>query len=195
VQATHLLLPQLVHGPHPAIVPVAVDQDPHVRVCRDLASKARFNVEKPGALLSKFLPRLGGEGGKMRSSDDDPAISLSDDRETVHQKVARYAFSGGRGDLDAHREHGGDPEIDAACRLLYAFFEEDDATVERLAAEYRAGDLLSGELKAYAADRIADLLDAHRARRPEGDLREALAPYRLHEDERRRLRHDPLATD
>lgn len=34
VQATHLLLPQLVAGRQPTQVPIAVDQDPHVRVCR-----------------------------------------------------------------------------------------------------------------------------------------------------------------
>jgi tryptophanyl-tRNA synthetase len=195
MQATHLLLPQLVHGPHPTTVPVAVDQDPHVRVCRDLAAKARFDVGKPGALLSKFLPQLGGGGGKMSSSGDAPGLYLSDGRETIRAKVDRHAFSGGREDLDAHREHGGDPAVDVAYRLLHAFFEDDDATVERLAAEYRAGDLLSGELKAYAADRVADFLDAHRARRPEGDLREALAPYRLRGAERERLRHDPLAAE
>ncbi|MFC4356981.1 tryptophan--tRNA ligase [Halobium salinum] len=196
MQATHLLLPQLVHGAHPTAVPVAVDQDPHVRVCRDLAAKARFDVEKPGALLSKFLPRLGGGGGKMSSSEDVPGILLSDDRETVHEKVQRHAFSGGQDDLEAHRELGGNPEVDVAYQLLYAFFETDDAVLERLAREYRAGDLLSGELKTYAADRISDFLEAHRERRPadgRDELREAVASYRLREDERRRLRHDPLS--
>lgn len=62
VQAAHLLLPQLVAGRHPTLVPIAVDQDPHVRICRDIAAKQRYDLDKPGALLSKFLPSLDGPG-------------------------------------------------------------------------------------------------------------------------------------
>ncbi|WP_135821981.1 tryptophan--tRNA ligase [Halostella litorea] len=190
MQATHLLLPQLVRGEHPTLVPIAVDQDPHVRVARDVAGKAAYDVRKPGALLSTFLPGLGGPG-KMSSSDDAPSIRLTDDRETVAEKVNGHAHSGGRGSVAEHREHGGDPAVDVAFRYLHAFFEPDDAEVERLAHEYRAGDLLSGELKAAAIERIADFLDAHRRRRAAlGDLREELAPYRLREAERARLRAD-----
>ena len=192
MQATHLLLPQLVHGRHPTLVPVAVDQDPHVRVCRDVAAKERFDVDKPGALLGKFLPSLEGPG-KMSSSDDAPAIELTDDRETARENVMQYAYSGGRADVDAHREHGGDPEVDVAYQYLHSFFEPDDERVARLAREYRAGELLSGELKAAAVDAIADFLDAHQERRAAlGDLRTELEPFRLREGERERLGPDVL---
>ena len=185
VQATHLLLPQFIDGPHTTTVPIAVDQDPHVRLARDIAAKERLPVEKPGALLSEFLPGLDGPG-KMSSSDDSPTIQLTDDRETVHEKLKR-AYSGGQESIEAHREQGGDPEIDAAFQLLQAFFEPDDTELDRLAREYRSGDLLSGELKTAAADRIADFLDAHQARRPsEADLDAALVPYRVTAGERDR---------
>lgn len=185
VQATHLLLPQLVHGSHPTLVPIAVDQDPHVRVCRDVAAKQRYIVDKPGALLMKFLPGLSGPG-KMSSSSG-PSIDLTDDRETIRETVMEHAYSGGRSSIDAHREHGGDPEVDIAYRYLHAFFEPDDALVERLAREYRAGELLSGELKQHAVERIADFLEDHQSRRPSDDeLDDALAPYRLTADERQR---------
>jgi tryptophanyl-tRNA synthetase len=188
MQATHLLLPQLVHGRHPTLVPVAVDQDPHVRVCRDVAAKERFHVAKPGALLGKFLPSLAGPG-KMSSSDDAPTIALTDDPDTVREKVMTHAYSGGRADVEAHREHGGDPEVDVAFQYLRAFFELDDDRVARLAREYRAGELLTGELKAIAAEAIAEFLSAHQERRAAvGDLEAALAPYRLREAERERLR-------
>lgn len=65
--------------------------------------------------------------------------------------------------------------------------------MERLAREYRAGELLSGEMKAHAIDRIASFLDAHQRRREAlGGLREELEPYRLTDEERARLRSDPL---
>ncbi|PSQ02446.1 tryptophan--tRNA ligase [Halobacteriales archaeon QS_5_70_17] len=185
VQAAHLLLPQFVRGPHATTVPVAVDQDPHVRVARDVAAKERFPAEKPGALLATFLPGLAGPG-KMSSSEDVPRIELTDDPEAVRATVREHAYSGGRESLDAHREHGGDPAVDVAFRYLHAFFEADDATVARLAREYRSGELLTGELKGYAADRIGEFLAAHQERRPEGDLLTALEPYRLTGAERER---------
>ena len=50
----------------------------------------------------------------MSSSDDVPAIELTDDRETVIEKIQQYAYSGGQSSVDAHREYGGDPDIDVA---------------------------------------------------------------------------------
>ncbi|WP_134671063.1 tryptophan--tRNA ligase [Halorussus marinus] len=193
VQIAHLLVPQLLRGRHDTLVPIAADQDPHVRLARDLAAKEAVDADKPAALLSKFLPTLDGPG-KMSSSDDAPAIHLTDDRETVERKVRDHAHSGGRSSLAAHREHGGDPDADVAYQYLAFFFEDDDERLERLAEAYRAGELLSGELKAHASERIADFLEAHRARRAAlGDLEAELEPYRLTADERARAR--PAGTD
>ncbi|MFW3146278.1 MAG: tryptophan--tRNA ligase [Thermoplasmatota archaeon] len=45
VQAGDILHPQVKLGPIPVVVPVGVDQDPHMRLCRDLASSFRiFNA-------------------------------------------------------------------------------------------------------------------------------------------------------
>jgi tryptophanyl-tRNA synthetase len=187
VQTAHLLLPQLVHGEHPTLVPIAVDQDPHVRVSRDVAAKARYPVRKPGALLMKFLPALSGPG-KMSSSEG-ATIRLTDDRETVREKIHEHAYSGGKTSLEEHREHGGDPDVDVPFQYLAAFFEADDDELARIEREYRSGELLSGEMKNLAVERIADVLDAHQERRAAlGDTREELAAYQLTEDERARAR-------
>jgi tryptophanyl-tRNA synthetase len=185
VQTTHLLLPQLVHGRHPTLVPVAVDQDPHVRVSRDVAAKARYPVEKPGALLGKFLPTLSGPG-KMSSSEGE-AIYLTDDADAVEEKVLSHAYSGGRDSVAEHREHGGDPSVDVAFQYLRFFFERDDDALEQLADAYRRGEVLSGELKLEAADAITEFLGDHQRRRAAlGDVSEELAPYRLTSEERER---------
>lgn len=188
VQATHLLLPQLVEGRHSTLVPIAVDQDPHVRICRDIAAKQRYDVDKPGALLSKFLPSLEGPG-KMSSSDDAPSILLSDDRDTVFDIIRTHAYSGGRTDLEVHREQGGNPEVDVSYQFLYYFFEKHDERVERLAREYQDGSLLSGEVKEMAAEKIVDFLEAHQERRKAlGPLEKELEQYRLTESERQNAR-------
>jgi tryptophanyl-tRNA synthetase len=187
VQTAHLLLPQLVHGEHETLVPIAVDQDPHVRVSRDVAAKARYPVGKPGALLMQFLPSLEGPG-KMSSSEG-VSIRLTDDPETVREKVRTHAYTGGRASVEEHREKGGVPEEDVPFQYLSAFFEPDDDALARVEREYRAGDLLSGELKELAADRIVDFLGRHQERRAAlGDVDDELAAFRLTDGERERAR-------
>lgn len=45
VQAGDILHPQLKLGPIPVVVPVGIDQDPHIRLCRDLSQSFRvFSV-------------------------------------------------------------------------------------------------------------------------------------------------------
>jgi tryptophanyl-tRNA synthetase len=187
VQTAHLLLPQLVHGEHETLVPIAVDQDPHVRVSRDVAAKARYPVGKPGALLMQFLPSLGGPG-KMSSSEG-VAIRLTDDPETVREKIREHAYTGGRASVEEHREQGGVPEEDVPFQYLSAFFEPDEDELARIERDYRAGDLLSGELKELAADRIVDFLADHQDRRAAlGDVEAELEPFLLTADERERAR-------
>ncbi|ELZ10105.1 tryptophanyl-tRNA synthetase [Halovivax asiaticus JCM 14624] len=186
VQATHLLLPQLVEGQQPTLVPIAVDQDPHVRVCRDLAARESLPVEKPGALLGRFLPALDGPG-KLSSSDDAPSIELTDDRETVAKTIREHAYTGGQSTVEKHRERGGDPSVDVPFQYLRYLFEPNDVELERIERAYRAGELLSGELKELAIDRIADFLADHQRRREAlGPLADELGPYRLRPGERAR---------
>jgi len=193
MQATHLLLPQLLEGRHPTVVPVAIDQDPHVRICRDVAAKEAYPASKPAALLSRFLPSLSG-AGKASSSADEPTIELTDDRETIRETIATHAYSGGQSSVAEHREQGGDPDVDVAFQLLAALFEPDDEQLACIEREYRSGELLSGELKQLAADRIADRLEAHQRRRQrlDEDIASAVAPYRLTDEEREQLRTTPF---
>ncbi|RKD93540.1 tryptophan--tRNA ligase [Halopiger aswanensis] len=185
VQATHLLLPQLVDGRQPTLVPIAVDQDPHVRICRDVAAKEALPVAKPGALLGRFLPSLEGPG-KLSSSGDAPSIELTDDPETVAETIRNHAYTGGRSTLEEHREQGGDPTVDVPFQYLRFFFEPDDDALADIAERYRSGALLSGDLKELAIERITDFLEDHHQRRSElGDLESVLEPYRLTDTERR----------
>lgn len=125
----------------------------------------------------------------MSSSDDTPSILLTDDRETVFEKIRTYAYSGGQSSVEAHRKHGGNPEVDVSYQFLYYFFEKSDERMERLAREYRDGSLLSGELKDIAAERIADFLDTHQERRAKlRPVEDELKQYRLTDREREKAR-------
>lgn len=150
------------------LVPLAVDQDPHFRISRDVVKKLGY--EKPSILHATFMTPMTGPAGKMSSSDPDKAILLTDSAKTVKKKINKYAFSGGQETLEEHRKLGGNPDIDVAYQWL-RYFEEDDARLEDLAQKYRSGELLSGEMKGILIDKINEFLVQHQARRAEAEAR------------------------
>lgn len=163
MQVTHILYPQFREGRQRVLVPVGIDQDPFIRLTRDIADK--FGLEKPAAIHKKMAPGL--SGGKMASSGDGvfETIWLSDDEKTVASKINKYAFSGGRASLEEHRRLGGNPDVDVSFQYLKFFFEEDDKKLAQLEHDYRSGNLLTGELKAYFIEKVNKYLAGHRKRR------------------------------
>lgn len=146
------------------LIPCAIDQDPYWRVQRDVAKSLGYF--KTAAIHCKFLPSLTSVEGKMSSSDKNiTAIFLHDDEETVRRKIMKYAFSGGGGSVKEHREKGGIPEIDVSFQWLKIMFEEDDKKIQMIEQAYRAGELLTGELKEILIEKINKMLSEHRKRR------------------------------
>ncbi len=140
VQAAHILLPLYLGYKH-VLVPISIDEDMHIRISRDIAGK--LNLPKPSVLHSAFMPGIDGE--KMSKSRPESAIFLDDDLKLVKKKVMR-AFSGGRGTVEEHRRLGGIPEQDVALKYLTAYFL-DKKEADKLEKDYKAGKILSAELK------------------------------------------------
>ncbi len=161
VQSAHILFPQLEEfgGPKPVVVPIGIDQDPYMRLVRDMAERTGFI--KPSSTYHKFMPGL--QGGKMSGSKPETCIFLNDAPETARKKIMR-AFSGGAGTLKEQREKGGNPDIDVACQYLYFMFEEDDNKIKEIFSDYRNGRMISGEVKQYLADKVAAFLKEHQAK-------------------------------
>ncbi|KAI0311504.1 tryptophanyl-tRNA synthetase [Amylostereum chailletii] len=129
----------------PCLIPCAIDQDPYFRLTRDVAQKLKY--PKPTLLHSKFFPALQGPQTKMSASDVNSSIYMTDTPNQIKNKVNKHGFSGGRETEEEHRRLGGNPDVDVAYQYL-CFFLDDDDEVEKLAADYRAGTLLTGQLKA-----------------------------------------------
>lgn len=143
------------------LIPCAIDQDPYWRIQRDIAEGLGY--EKTSAVHCKFLPPLQGAAGKMSSSAGaENAILLTDDEKTVKSKINRYAFSGGQATVEEHRKLGGNPDIDVPYQWLSILFEPDDAELMRIHDDYRAGKLLSGELKTRLIEKVDGFLAKHR---------------------------------
>ena len=159
MQAAHILFPQFYKGKHISVVPVAIDQDPFIRLTRDIASHKDFRFEKPAALHAMFLPSL--HGGSKMSSSEGGMIFLSDTEKEVANKIKKYAFSGGQPTIEEHRKKGGNPDVDVSFQYLRYLFEDDDNRLIQIYEDYKSGRLLTGELKQILIEKINVFLKEH----------------------------------
>jgi tryptophanyl-tRNA synthetase len=168
IQAADMYHPQLkeFEASIQTFIPVGVDQDPHIRIARDMAAKIKEHKLLPiSATYHLFLPSLLGMEGKMSSSIPESYIAMTDSPEEVKKKINKYAFSGGRDTLEEHRKLGGNPDIDISFQYLKMFFEPDDKKLAKLENDYKSGKLLTGELKAYLIEKINKFLAEHQKKR------------------------------
>lgn len=152
-------------GRKPTVVPVGVDQDPHIRLTRDVAARYRDqDLYKPASTYHKFMRGL--QGGKMSSSQEKSYIALTDSVADAKAKIDA-AKTGGRQSIEEHREKGANIAEDMVFELLAFHLIDDDDELERIREEYAAGEMTSGEIKQIAKERIEDLLVEHQRRREE----------------------------
>jgi len=162
LQASDMLHPQLpeYEGRTPTVVPVGIDQDPHLRLARDVADRIKeYNFEKLSSTYHFFMPGL--KGGKMSSSDPMSYVSLDEDPTKIKGKINKYAFSGGRPTLEEHRKLGGNPDIDVPYQMLRYGLEENDKKLKQICDDYKSGKMLSGELKVILIDKLQAFLEKH----------------------------------
>lgn len=160
----HPQLPEFENQPIPTVVPVGADQDPHLRLARDVSKRIKIYKFKPlSSTYHKFLPGL--HGDKMSSSDPTSYIALTDTPEEAASKIKKYAFSGGQPTIEEHRKKGGNPDIDVAFQMLKYGLEPDDKKLAKIEQEYHSGKLLSGELKQLLIEKMTLFLKEHQQKR------------------------------
>jgi tryptophanyl-tRNA synthetase len=167
LQAADMYHPQLLEfeGSTPTFIPVGADQDPHIRIARDMANRYRdYKFIPISSTYHVFLPSLKGEG-KMSSSDPTTYIAMTDSPEEVKKKINKYAFSGGKATIDEHRKKGGNPDVDISYQYLKMFFEPDDKKLKKIYDNYKSGKLLTSELKAILIEKINKFLKEHQKKR------------------------------
>lgn len=170
-QVADILQPQFEErgGPKPVVVPVGTDQDPHIRLARDIASRfSGQDFAKPASTYHKFMRGL--QGGKMSSSDPNSYIALTDDPEEACEKIDR-AKTGGKQSREAQRKHGADIEEDVVFELLAFHLIDDDERLREIHRQYSEGEMLSGELKEIAKEEMRSFLREHQERREEAHER------------------------
>jgi tryptophanyl-tRNA synthetase len=166
LQASDMLHAQLSEfdGGCPVLIPVGIDQDPHLRLARDISQRIKNpKFIQLSSLYNLFMPGL--DGGKMSASDPNSYIVPTDTPSEVKTKINKYAFSGGQPTLEEHKKNGGNPDVDVSFQYLRFMFEPDDKKLKQIYTDYKSGKLSSGELKNYTIDKINLFLAEHQKRR------------------------------
>ncbi|MFH1107244.1 MAG: tryptophan--tRNA ligase [Candidatus Micrarchaeota archaeon] len=160
-QAGDILYPMLKEeGAEAVLVPVGADQDPHIRLTRDIAQK--FSAEgftPPAATFHKFFRALNGET-KMSKRDPMNVISLTDSPDDATKKV-RNALTGGRDTAEEQRKKGGLIGKCVVYELMQFHFYADDRELKRMHDECTSGKILCGECKNLRIEKIKDYLKEH----------------------------------
>jgi len=167
-QAADILHPQLEEfgGPRPTVVPVGADQDSHMRLTRDLAFRFRkeFKFILPSSTYHKFMHGL--HGGKMSSSDPKSYIALTDDFETVKERIMN-SKTGGRSTAKEQKEKGGIPEDCMIYELFLYHLVDDDNELEEIYRDCKSGGRKCGECKKICAEMMIEFLKEHQKKRRE----------------------------
>lgn len=143
-----------------SLVPVGVDQEPHLEVAREIARRMNqdygtdFPEPKRFATKGGYVPSLLGEG-KMSKSVEGSYISLTDDLETIRKKVAKVPTATAAGG-----------EKSAGVKALFEFLDlTAPEKVVQFEREFASGGLKFSELKEAVAQGIYSVLSPIQAKR------------------------------
>lgn len=135
-----------------SLVPVGIDQEPHLEIAREVAQKMndRYGLSLPEpqrfATEGEYVPSLTGEG-KMAKSVEGSAILLTDSLETIKERLARVPTDGGKGE-SAPKEGG------VASLLKFVELFIGKKRVEELQEQYTSSGIRYGQLKAELSEAI-----------------------------------------
>ena len=155
-------------GPCRTLVIDGIGGDVYVRMARNIAE--RFGFVKPSALYLRPMrnlttyddPATGSAVEVMTNAVPQGRLAYNDDTDVIRRRVGR-AYTGGRRTLEEQRKLGGNPDP-RICSVssLHAFHSTPDADAyAALQERCRSGDLLCGECKATASDKLVEYFNEH----------------------------------
>lgn len=151
------------------LVPVGIDQEPHLEVARVIAnnmnSKYGTNFPEPIRFATKgeYVPSLTGEG-KMSKTVEGSFINITDDLEAIKSKVAKMPTDSGRGEIpDGEAEKGS--AIGTVLSFIKLFMGEEKA--EEYKKLYTTSGIRYGDLKRGLSEAIYEELKPMQEKRKE----------------------------
>ncbi|GIW61195.1 MAG: hypothetical protein KatS3mg089_0047 [Patescibacteria group bacterium] len=147
------------------LVPVGIDQEPHIEVTREIARKFNsmfgdtFPEPKRFATAGEYIPSLLGEG-KMSKSVEGSYISLTDDLETIKRRLAAAPTDSGKTGGEVPKTGG----VAHLFTLLKLFSLE---LYEKYAKDYQEGKIRYSDMKSDLAQLIFNELQPFQKKRKE----------------------------
>ncbi|OGH17140.1 MAG: tryptophan--tRNA ligase [Candidatus Levybacteria bacterium RIFCSPHIGHO2_02_FULL_40_18] len=146
-----------------SLVPVGIDQEPHLEVTREIARRMNqeygtdFPEPKRFATKGEYIPSLTGEG-KMSKTVEGSYINLTDDLPIIKSKIAKIPTDAGKGS-----------EIVGGVKTLMEFVELFEGLEEREGLErlYKTTGVRYSEIKEKLAGAIYRELEPIQKRRAE----------------------------
>jgi len=156
-QVGDILFPQLKER-MPGVIPVGIDQDPHIRLTRDIVKrlKQKYNFFPPSSIYHKYTPSLDGDV-KMSKSKPESCIELPEDIPTAIKKLKR-AKTGGRDTVEEQKKLGGEPEKCMIFEMHKQHLIEDDKELNDIFKRCKKGKLLCKECKEIACQKMSEFL-------------------------------------
>ena len=157
-QVGDVLYPQLKKK-MPGIIPIGIDQDPHIRLARDVVSrvKSKYGFIPVSSIYHKFTPSLDG-AIKMSKSRPSGNIDLPEEIKEVCKKLKR-AKTGGRDTVEEQRKIGGQPEQCMIFEMFKQHLIEDDKELDKIFQKCKIGELLCGEDKKRACELMTEFME------------------------------------
>jgi len=167
IQVGDILMPQLPEfgGPKPVVVPVGADQDPHIRLARDIAAhyKEDYKFVPPSSIYHRLNRGL---DGSPKMSKRNPGSSFSlEDAPAAAGKVVMSAFTGGRASVEEQKKLGGEAEKCPVYDLYLFHFALEDEYAKRVYDECYDGTRMCGDCKKELATLVKKYLEEHRKKR------------------------------
>jgi len=165
IQVGDIILPQIKDGVQPTVVPVGIDQDPHIRLTRDL-TRRYYKEEKfflPGATYHKLLSGLDG-AEKMSKRNPNSYFTFNEPLDSIKKKVMG-ALTGGRRNKKEQQELGGEPNKCMIYKILMYHFEDDDQKLSEDFLKCVKGELMCGPHKKECAEKVLKFVKNHRKKK------------------------------
>jgi tryptophanyl-tRNA synthetase len=153
-QVGDILYPQLSVR-MPGVIPVGIDQDPHIRLTRDVVARTKttFKFIPPSGIYHEFTPSLDGEI-KMSKSRPESCIELPEEIAVVTKKI-KNAKTGGRTTLEEQKRIGAEPKKCMIYALYLHHLIEDDTELATRKADCESGAIMCGECKQDCVKRMS----------------------------------------
>lgn len=148
------------------LVPVGIDQEPHLEVSREIARRMNidygtdFPEPQRFKTTGEYVPSLTG-AGKMSKSIEGSFINLTDTLEDIKRKLASAPTDSGREGGDVPREGG----VANLFTFLKLFGSED--AYKQYSEDYVEKRIRYGDMKAYLAQAIFAELEPMQEKRKE----------------------------